>query len=181
MPQITIGAAQSFMEAALGDIGLPASNATQVAEAILDSELRGHSDHGLYFCRDVIIGMHQSGLINPTPNVRIVKDSSLVTIVDGDKDCVVGMNAAMDASIAKAKSHGMTAGSVINSSYVVATDRPRRIRWKPDVEEIFYAGERGQKRMARLREEGIVPLGEAAWEAVLGMSEEHGVPVPELA
>ncbi len=58
MPQITIDAAQSFMEAALGNIGLPASNATQVAEVILDSELRGHPDHGLFFCR-MLIDMFQ--------------------------------------------------------------------------------------------------------------------------
>lgn len=52
---------------------------------------------------------------------------------------------------------------------------------KAGVEEIFYAGERGQRRMARYREKGVVPLGDAAWEAVLGMSEEQGVPVPGLA
>ena len=334
MPLITIDAAQLFMEAALGAIGLPASNATQVAEAILDGELRGHPDHGLFFCR-MIIDMHQRGVINPTPNVRIVQDSTLVTIIDGDKDCVVGMNVATQASIAKAKSHGMATASVTNSSNVVALapyiqravdqdliafacsgfhlpmvaatgsltatfgtnpmaygapagehvpflldmstsavagakiaearskgetlpaglvesadgqpltdpaefefgesfilpmagvrgygltmmvdilanvlgdsewghficvidpaqfrpieefkrlmdeeiDRIKGGTKKADVEEIFYPGERGQKRMARLRTEGFLPLGDAAWQAVLQMSEEQGVPVPEL-
>ena len=119
MPQISIDAAQSFMEQALCSIGLPESNAIQIAEAILDGELRGHPDHGLFFCR-MIIGMHLKGSANVTPNVRVVKDSTLITVVDGDKDCVVGMNAATDASIEKARAHGMAAASVTNAGNLVA-------------------------------------------------------------
>ena len=60
-------------------------------------------------------------------------------------------------------------------------DRIKGGKRKAGVEEIFYAGERGQRRMARLRAEGVVPLGDAAWEAILEMSEAQGVPVPDLA
>lgn len=331
MPRITIDAARTFMERALGSIGLPELNAIQIAEAILDGELRGHPDHGLFFCR-MIIGMHLKGVANVTPNVRVAKDSTLVTVVDGDKDCVVGMNVATDASIEKAKNHGMAAASVTNAGNLVALapylqraadqdliafacsglrlpmvaptggltgtfgtnpmayaapagrhfpflldmstsaiagakvaearskgetlpaglieslegqpmtdptagkslilpmagirgyglammvdmfanvmgdsewghflwvldpaqfqpledfkrlmdeeiDRIKGGKKKPGVEEIFYAGERGQKRMARLKETGTLPLGDSAWEAVLQMSEERGVSVPEL-
>ncbi len=60
-------------------------------------------------------------------------------------------------------------------------DRIKGGKKKAGVDEIFYAGERGQRRMARLREQGVVPLGDAAWAAILGMSEELDVPVPGLA
>ena len=44
-----------FMEDALAKVGSSAENAYQIAEVIIDSELRGSPDHGLYFFKLVII------------------------------------------------------------------------------------------------------------------------------
>lgn len=120
MPLVTIPAAMTFMEQTLERVKVPAANTTEIAEVILDSELRGKPDHGLYFFR-LMIDWLQDGTINPTPNTKITRDSLLSTTVDDDNGCgVIGMNIATDMSIAKAKKTGMAAASVTNSRNVIA-------------------------------------------------------------
>ena len=333
MPQITIAAAETFMEDALARVDVPADHALQVGEVILDSELRGHPDHGLFFFR-AVVNWYKSGLFKLAPNTRVVRDTTLCTTIDGDNGCgVIGMNEAIELSIAKARSHGMAAASVTNSGNVIALapfvqraadqgliafacsgfryplvppvgglsvtfgtnpiayaapagkhfpflldmstsavavakifeaaangesipaglaetsdgrpltnasefqlgsslilpvggvkgfglmmmvdvfanvmgdsewghflwlldpgqfqsidrftglmdeeiDRIKNGKRKPGVEEIFYPGERGQKRMARLREEGVVPLEESGWSAMQSVSEDLAVDMP---
>ena len=109
-----------FMEDALVKVGSPTGNASQIAEVILDSELRGSPDHGLYFFK-LVIDWHQNGTINPDPKTEVIKDSAMTTIVEGDDGCgVIGMNIAVEKSIAKANTVGMAAGSVRNSGNVIA-------------------------------------------------------------
>jgi ureidoglycolate dehydrogenase (NAD+) len=120
LPEITITDTMKFMEDALVKVGSPAGNASQVAEVILDSELRGSPDHGLYFFK-LVIDWHQNGTINPDPKTEVIKDSAMITIVEGDDGCgVIGMNIAVEKSIAKANTVGMAAGSVRNSGNVIA-------------------------------------------------------------
>lgn len=108
------------MEDALAKVGASAENASQIAEVILDSELRGSPDHGLYFFK-LVIDWHQDGTIKPDPDTKVVKDSAITTIIEGDGGCgVIGMNIAAEISIAKAKTVGMAAGSVRNSGNVIA-------------------------------------------------------------
>jgi LDH2 family malate/lactate/ureidoglycolate dehydrogenase len=109
-----------FMEDALVKVGSSTENASQIAEVIIDSELRGSPDHGLYFFK-LVIDWHQNGTIKPDPDTEIVKDSAIATIIEGDGGCgVVGMNIAVEKSIAKAKTIGMAGGSVRNSGNVIA-------------------------------------------------------------
>ena len=120
MPEILIADAMKFMEDSLVKVGASPNNATQIAEVILDSELRGSPDHGLYFFK-LVIDWHQDGTIKPDPNTRIIRDSPLSTSIEGDGGCgVIGMNIAVEKSITKAKSVGMAAGSVRNSGNVIA-------------------------------------------------------------
>ena len=109
-----------FMEEALVKVGSSAETASQIAEVIIDSELRGSPDHGLYFFK-LVIDWHQDGTINPDPATEVIKDSAITTVVEGDGGCgVIGMNIAVEKSIAKAKTVGMAGGSVRNSGNVIA-------------------------------------------------------------
>ena len=76
-----------FMEDALAKVGSSAENASQIAEVIIDSELRGSPDHGLYFFK-LVIDWHQDGTINPDPATEVIKDSAMTTIIEGDGGCV---------------------------------------------------------------------------------------------
>ncbi len=120
MPEITIADAMKFMEDSLVKVGASNDHALQISEVILDSELRGSPDHGLYFFK-LVIDWHQDGTIKPDPNTEIIRDSAVSTSIEGDGGCgVIGMNIAVEMSIAKAKKIGMAAGSVRNSGNVIA-------------------------------------------------------------
>ena len=60
-------------------------------------------------------------------------------------------------------------------------DRIKGGKKMPGVDEIFYPGERGQKRMRDLRLEGVVPLGESGWSSMQAVSDKHGIEMPQLA
>ena len=119
MPLIANPIVMDFMERSLDRVGVPANEAREIAEVILDSELRGKPDHGLYFFRFMITWL-QDGTMNPKPTTRITKNSALSTTVDSDNGCgVIGMNIATEMSIAKAKQIGMSAAAVTNSANVI--------------------------------------------------------------
>ena len=124
MPTISISDATEFIESSLHGIGMPDDNATQIAEVILDGELRGHPDHGLFFFLD-LINWHTRDTaypkMNVNPSTKIVLDTSLITTIDGDGACgVLPMNEAVERSIMKAKNHGMAAANVVNTANLIA-------------------------------------------------------------
>ena len=49
---------------------------------------------------------------------------------------------------------------------------------KPGVDEIFYPGERGQRKMAGLLEKDAVRLGDTAWNAMQSIADELSVEMP---
>ena len=57
-------------------------------------------------------------------------------------------------------------------------DRMKSSRKRPGVDEIFYAGEQGQRRMSKLRSENRIPVSDSSWEAFKWVSGETGIPVP---
>jgi LDH2 family malate/lactate/ureidoglycolate dehydrogenase len=59
-------------------------------------------------------------------------------------------------------------------------ERIKGTKRKPGVDEIYYAGERGQRRMAKLRAAGRVNLSGDAVESLRNASESSSVAMPEL-
>jgi len=57
-------------------------------------------------------------------------------------------------------------------------DRVKSGKKKPGVDEVFYPGERSQRRMTKLRNEGSLPLGDTAWQAMEVISQRVGVAMP---
>ena len=54
MHEISITGGTQFMIDALTTEGFPEDHATQIADVVMDSELRGHADHGLFFFRSIL-------------------------------------------------------------------------------------------------------------------------------
>ena len=67
-------------------LGLDADGADGLAGLLLDSELRGHHDHGVA-ALGLLIRMYRDGTLNPRPRVRVLRASDEVLLLDGDRGC----------------------------------------------------------------------------------------------
>ena len=117
---IPIEPLRSAMEQALQGLGCPRDHAVQIAEVLLDAELRGYDDHGVYFLGE-LAGWFRSGALNPAPNISVVQESDAALILDGDGGCgVVPSFQAMRWCVERAAERGMAAAGLRRSGHFVA-------------------------------------------------------------
>jgi LDH2 family malate/lactate/ureidoglycolate dehydrogenase len=83
--------------------GLPREEAAIVADHLVEADLRGVYSHGVIRV-DPYIARLRAGGMNPTPNIKVVRETPGTAVVDGDNGAgqVVGVR-AMEVAIAKAK------------------------------------------------------------------------------
>lgn len=72
-----------FAAEALQKVGVSVDHAQLIAEVLVEADLRGVSTHGMAMF-PLYIRRLQRRLINPEPDIRVVKDSALHALVDGD-------------------------------------------------------------------------------------------------
>ena len=53
---------------------------------LVDSELRGHPDHGVA-ALGVLVGFYRDGTLNPRPRVRVLQETDGAILFDGDRGC----------------------------------------------------------------------------------------------
>src|SRR5918999_4834312 len=98
---------------------LPLEDAKQVAEVLLDSELRGHESHGVHLLGFLANAYHGGGM-NPQPRIRVLRETEGALLLDGDRSHVVGAVRAMRWCIERAREHkGMAGAGVRNSQLIV--------------------------------------------------------------
>src|SRR5215210_7754721 len=68
--------------------GMPREHAVQTADVLLDAELRGYDDHGVFFLGE-IYKWFKAGALNPAPTIRVVQETDSSLLLDGDKGCAV--------------------------------------------------------------------------------------------
>lgn len=105
---------QRFIRLCLERRGLASDHAVLMATVLTDCDLRGVHSHGLnrlpMYCRDLA-----AGASNPTPTVRIVKDTPTAVIVDGDGGIgYLPMVQATEAAVEKARRTGIAIGMARN-------------------------------------------------------------------
>ncbi|MDR3561584.1 MAG: Ldh family oxidoreductase [Negativicutes bacterium] len=101
-----------FMEEALATLGMPAAEATIVADNLIKADLWGLGTHGVsrfpvYFKR------MQEGAVNPCPDIKISNPWPAVLAVDGDNGpgAVVGVRALEEAMVL-AEKYGLAAAGI---------------------------------------------------------------------
>src|ERR671910_524605 len=105
--------------AAFQRLELPPEDAEQVAEVMLDSELRGHENHGVHLL-GFLADASRSGGMNPRPRIRVLRESEGALLLEGDHSHVVGAVRAMRWCIERAREHkGMAGAGVRNSQPIV--------------------------------------------------------------
>jgi LDH2 family malate/lactate/ureidoglycolate dehydrogenase len=68
---------------------LSAGDADALAGLLLDSELRGHRDHGIAALAP-LTAMYGDGRLNPRPRVRVLSETDGALLLDGDRGCGPG-------------------------------------------------------------------------------------------
>jgi L-2-hydroxycarboxylate dehydrogenase (NAD+) len=107
VPRVQASVLSAFVQRALTAAGLPPSDAAQVAELMVEADLRGSDTHGVIrlplYARRL-----RAGGINRQPSIRLVEDRPSAALVDGDN--AMGhlvMRFAAQTAIAKAKQTGV--------------------------------------------------------------------------
>ena len=101
--------------AAFERLELPREDADQVAEVLLDSELRGHESHGVHLI-GFLADAYRGGGMNPRPLIRVLRETEGALLLDGDGSHVVGAVRAIRWCIERARERkGMAVASVRNS------------------------------------------------------------------
>lgn len=106
-----------FCREVLKKLDLPANEAGLVADCIVEADLRGVHSHGMIRL-PVYVRRLQSGVFNPHPDIRVVRETRTTAVVDGDNGMgqLVSLR-AMDLAIGKAKDGDCAWVSVGNSNH----------------------------------------------------------------
>jgi LDH2 family malate/lactate/ureidoglycolate dehydrogenase len=112
--------------AACERLGLSPDDANGLAGLLLDSELRGHRDHGAAAI-GLLIRLYSDGSVNPRPRVRVLRESEGALLLDGDRGCgPAAPTQAMEWCIERArKRQGMAVAAVRDWQLVVAAPYAR--------------------------------------------------------
>jgi LDH2 family malate/lactate/ureidoglycolate dehydrogenase len=106
-----------FISAVFEKLGVPSQDAQVVADVLSQASLRGVDTHGIDLLPSYV-ERTQSGMSNPRPDMKIVKESPAMAVIDADQalgpvSSVFGMKLA----IQKAKSVNVGWVNIVNSSH----------------------------------------------------------------
>jgi|HubBroStandDraft_6_1064221.scaffolds.fasta_scaffold89062_2 L-2-hydroxycarboxylate dehydrogenase (NAD+) len=106
-PRVQATVLSAFVQCALAAAGLPAPDAAQVAELMVEADLRGSDTHGVIRL-PLYVRRLEAGGINKQPNIRLIQDKPSAALVDGDNGMGhLVMRFAAHTAIAKAKRTGI--------------------------------------------------------------------------
>ena len=86
MSVVRIDELRTCLVSVLERLGLLPDGADGLAGLLLDSELRGHHDHGVAALAP-LIRLYSNGDLNPRPRVRVLSESEGALLLDGDRGC----------------------------------------------------------------------------------------------
>jgi LDH2 family malate/lactate/ureidoglycolate dehydrogenase len=84
---------QGCLAAAFERLQLERDDAAALAGLLVDSELRGHVDHGVA-ALGLLSSFYRSGKVNPRPRVKVLRETGGAILLDGDRGCGPGMAVA---------------------------------------------------------------------------------------
>lgn len=111
---------RTCMERALAADGMSAAHAAETAEVLIDAEMRGYDDHGVWFFGEVHKWL-KSKALNPAPNIRVVRETDSSLLLDGDRGCGVAASyQAMRWCVERAAERGIATAGIQNSGHFIA-------------------------------------------------------------
>lgn len=117
---VELAALRACMERVLAADGMSASHAAETAEVLLDAELRGYDDHGVWFMGEVHKWL-KSGALNPAPKITVVRETESSLLLDGDGGCGVAASyRAMRWCVDRARERGIATAGIRRSGHFIA-------------------------------------------------------------
>jgi LDH2 family malate/lactate/ureidoglycolate dehydrogenase len=117
VPVISEDAARSLTRIALTEAGLPASHASDVADALVDTSLRGIDTHGMRLLPQYLDEL-ATGVAKAEPDIHVVRDRGAGLLIDADGALgVLGGLAAARLAAERAQQFGVGAVGVRNSNH----------------------------------------------------------------
>jgi LDH2 family malate/lactate/ureidoglycolate dehydrogenase len=108
---------KDYVRAVCGRLGLPETDAGVVADTLVEADLRNVHTHGVNALTGYANRLRGGGA-NPTPTVRVVKETAGMSVVDGDAGMgQVVAHFAMERAIERARATGIGAVAARNSSH----------------------------------------------------------------
>lgn len=106
-----------FTAQVLERLGLPPEDARAAAEVLGQANLRGVDTHGTGLL-PAYVQRIRSGMVNPRPNMRVLRETAAALVVDADGALgQVSSRWAMELAIAKAREAGVAWVNVVNSNH----------------------------------------------------------------
>jgi LDH2 family malate/lactate/ureidoglycolate dehydrogenase len=108
---------QAFCEEVFRSCGMTQEDAAILADSLVQANLRGVDSHGVTRV-GIYVKRLKMGLVNPRPNIEVVRESDATLLVDGDNGMgqVVGVR-ALDLGLDKAKESGGVSVAVRRSNH----------------------------------------------------------------
>ena len=116
---IAEGAARAGTQALFEKMGMPAEDAALCTDVLITADLRGCESHGISNMVRRYLEMYPAGILNPTPNVKTIRESAVSATLDADRG--IGLQVgprAMRIAMDKADEYGMGAVGVQNCGHV---------------------------------------------------------------
>ncbi len=105
--RVTVSDLHSLITGILGQLGVPAQDAGIIGDLMVDTDLRGVFSHGSQPLAGYSRG-YQNGYVNPKPDVRILKETPVSVLVDGDGGLGhLAAHKATELAIEKARNIGL--------------------------------------------------------------------------
>ena len=110
---------RAAVETLLLKMGMSEDDAKLSADVLIQSDLRGVETHGVSNMLRVYVDWYSKGILNPRPNIRVLRESAVTATLDGDAGLgIQTAPRAMQLAIEKAERHGMGSVSVQNGGHV---------------------------------------------------------------
>jgi LDH2 family malate/lactate/ureidoglycolate dehydrogenase len=126
MKLVRIDDLRACLAAAFERLELGPEDAAGLAGLLVDSELRGHPDHGVA-ALGLLRELYRDGRLNPRPQVRVMRETDGALLLDGDRGCGPGApTRAMSWCIERARERqGMAVAAVRDWQLLVAAPYAR--------------------------------------------------------
>ncbi len=112
---------QATVAALFGKMGVPSDQAAEGADVLTMTDLRGVKTHGVSNVMRRYIQDYKENMVNPDPNVRIVRETLGIAVMDGDRGLgIMAGRGAMEVAIEKARNVGTGVVTMRNGGHLGA-------------------------------------------------------------